>query len=156
MDEGPVIGDIAPDFTLKDVNGDSVRLSGFRDRINVLLAFYRGGADPYSVRWLSQLNDDYLFFRSLDTDIIAISSDNVDKARETATRHKIPFKILCDPKNDAIRKYRVYNDMIDNADAAAFIVDRAGKIRYKHVGKVPVDMPPNDNLLKTIRDMKPD
>jgi hypothetical protein len=35
-------------------------------------------------------------------------------------------------------------------------VDRAGKIRYKHVGKVPVDMPPNDNLLKTIRDMKPD
>jgi peroxiredoxin Q/BCP len=156
MDEGPIIGDLAPDFTLRDSNGDSVKLSGYRGRVNVLLAFYNGGADAYSVRWLSQLNDDYLFFRSLDTDIVAISSDNLDKTRETVRRHKIPFKVLSDPGNVAIREYRVYNDLGDGAKAAAFIIDPAGMVRYKYVGRVPVDMPPNDKLMETIRDMKVD
>lgn len=154
MDEGPAIGDEAPDFTLKDGNGDSVSLSGYRDRVNVLLAFYRGGSDPYSVRWLSRLNDDYLFFRSLDTDILAISADSVDKAWETASRHKIPFKVLADPEKTAIREYGVCTDLEDGADAAAFIIDREGRIRYRRVGKIPVDMPPNDKLIETLRDMR--
>jgi peroxiredoxin len=32
----------APDFTLEDYHGRSVRLSDFRDRANVLLVFNRG------------------------------------------------------------------------------------------------------------------
>jgi peroxiredoxin Q/BCP len=156
MDEGPVVGDLAPDFMLRDINGDSVKLSGYRGRVNMLLAFYNGGADAYSVRWLSQLNDDYLFFRSLDTDILAISSDNLGKAHETASRHKIPFKVLSDPDKVAIREYGVCSGLGDGAEAAVFIIDRAGRIRYRHIGKVPVDMPSNDRLMETIRNMKVD
>jgi peroxiredoxin len=154
MDEGPAIGDAAPDFTLRDGNGDSVSLSGYRDRVYVLLAFYRGGSDPYSVRWLSRLNDDYLFFRSLDADILAVSADGMEKARETASRYKIPFKVLADPQKVAIREYGVDNDMEDGDDAAAFIIDRRGRVRYKHISKVPVDMPPNDKLMETLRDLR--
>lgn len=33
-------GDMAPDFKLKDQNGKSVRLSKFRGKKNVVLAFY--------------------------------------------------------------------------------------------------------------------
>lgn len=35
-------GDLAPDFELKDINGNSVRLSSFRGRKPVVLAFLRG------------------------------------------------------------------------------------------------------------------
>jgi cytochrome oxidase Cu insertion factor (SCO1/SenC/PrrC family) len=43
-DVGPVtkfkVGDVAPDFTLRDQNGDPVKLSSFRGKQNVALAFY--------------------------------------------------------------------------------------------------------------------
>lgn len=34
------VGDIAPDFTLKDQNWKPVKLSDYRDKKNVILAFY--------------------------------------------------------------------------------------------------------------------
>jgi cytochrome oxidase Cu insertion factor (SCO1/SenC/PrrC family) len=34
------VGDLAPDFTLPDQNGKPVRLSDFRGKKNVVLAFY--------------------------------------------------------------------------------------------------------------------
>jgi peroxiredoxin len=35
-------GDFAPDFELEDINGNPIRLFGFRGRNFVLLAFLRG------------------------------------------------------------------------------------------------------------------
>jgi peroxiredoxin len=35
-------GDLAPDFELKDVNGNAIRLSSFRGSKPVVLAFLRG------------------------------------------------------------------------------------------------------------------
>lgn len=34
------VGDVAPDFTLRDQNGNQVKLSSFRGKKNVALAFY--------------------------------------------------------------------------------------------------------------------
>jgi cytochrome oxidase Cu insertion factor (SCO1/SenC/PrrC family) len=34
------VGDVAPDFTLPDTNGNPVKLSDFRGKKNVALAFY--------------------------------------------------------------------------------------------------------------------
>ena len=36
----PVIGQPAPDFALPGLEGETIRLSDFRERYNVLLAFY--------------------------------------------------------------------------------------------------------------------
>jgi len=35
-------GELAPDFELEDIHGNHVRLSSFRDRKPVVLAFLRG------------------------------------------------------------------------------------------------------------------
>ncbi len=117
----------------------------------MLLAFYRGESDPYSMRWLSQLNDDYLFFRSLDTEILAVSADSVEKAANTVKQYKIPFKLLSDPQKIVIKSYGVFDDLSECAEASVFIIDRTGTIRYKQVGIVPSDIPPNDKLMETIR-----
>ena len=34
------VGDMAPDFTLRDTSGNDVKLSDFRGKKNVVLAFY--------------------------------------------------------------------------------------------------------------------
>ncbi len=153
MEEHPKVGSLSPDFTLKDEHGDEVKLSSYRGRVNVLLAFYRGQSDPYSMKWLSQLKDDYLYFRGLDTEVLAISPDKVDEALNTSTLHKIPFKLLSDPKNIVIDEYGVKGAFNYGAEASVFIIDKSGNIRYKYIGKVPRDIPSNEVLLQTIRKM---
>jgi peroxiredoxin len=154
IEERTEAGNAAPDFKLKDSGGEDVRLSNYRGRVNVLIAFYRGAADPYSLRWLSRLSDDYLFFRSLDTDILAISPDDVEKARYTSNRYKLPFKLLSDPDTRVIREYGVYDELENGDDASIFIVDRSGMIRYRFVSKFPGEIPPNDKLMETLRRLK--
>ena len=153
MEEHPKVGSLAPDFALKDEHGDEVKLSSYRDRVNVLVAFYRGQSDPYSIKWLSQLKDDYLYFRGLDTEVLAISPDKVNEALNTSTLHKIPFKLLSDPDEKVIDEYGVKGAFKYGAEASVFIIDKAGKVRYKYIGKVPQDIPANDVLLKIIRKM---
>lgn len=153
IDEHPRVGALAPDFVLKDEHGDDVKLSSYRNRVNVLLAFYRGQSDPYSIKWLSQLKDDYLYFRGLDTEILAVSPDKVNEALNTVTLHKIPFKLLSDPQDKVIDEYGVRSAFNYGAEASVFIIDKAGMIRYKYIGKVPQDIPTNDILLETLRDM---
>ena len=153
IEEATGLGDMAPDFRLKDSAGEDVKLSNYRGRVKVLLAFYRGAADPYSLRWLSHLSDDYLFFRSLDAEVLAISPDNVEKARYTANRYKLPFKLLSDPGMNVIREYHVYDDLENGDDASIFLIDRDGRIRYRFMSKFPGEIPPNDKLIETLRHM---
>jgi hypothetical protein len=40
--ERVAVGDVAPDFSLRTLEGDTLTLSDFRGRQNVLLVFYRG------------------------------------------------------------------------------------------------------------------
>lgn len=149
----PEVGSVAPDFILEDFHGDEVRLSQYKDRINLVLAFYGGESDQYGMRWLSKLSDDYLFFRGMDTDILAISADSVEKARDTVNRYKIPFKLLSDPRKSAIRGYGVLDPLDCGAETSMFIVDRKGKIRYKYICKASGGIPLNDKLIETIRKM---
>ncbi len=46
--------------------GKTVRLADYKDKENVLLAFYRGESDIYSINWLKKLDEDYLEIRALD------------------------------------------------------------------------------------------
>ncbi len=151
IEEAAETGDVAPDFKLKDAQGEDVKLSNYRGRVKVLLAFYRGEADPYSMRWLSQLSDDYLFFRSLDADILAVSPDDLDTARDTATRYKLSFRLLADPGKNVIREYGVSDALENGNDASIFLIDREGRIRYRFVSKFPGEIPPNDKLMETLR-----
>jgi thioredoxin-dependent peroxiredoxin len=153
IEEGTGAGDFAPDFRLRDSQGEDVRLSNYKGRVNVLLVFYRGEADPYSMRWLSRLSDDYLFFRGLEADILAISPDDVETVRDTATRYKLPFKLLADPGKAVIREYGVYDDLENGDDASIFLIDRSGRIRYRFVSKFPGELPPNDKLMETLRNL---
>jgi peroxiredoxin len=154
LETGLDVGDIAPDFCLKDSVGDNVRLSDYREKENVLLAFYRGESDPYSTKWLSELRDDYLEVRGLDTDLLAISSDSVQKELDTGGRYSLPFKLLSDPGYDVIKTYRVYDDYTKTATAAAFIIDRSGRIRYKYVGGAPPDLPSDTIIIAQLRNLE--
>jgi peroxiredoxin Q/BCP len=153
IETGIDVGDSAPDFSLKDSVGDTVKLSDFIRKGNVLLVFYRGEDDRYSTQWLSGLRDDYLDIRGLDADVLAVSSDDPGTQLDTGGRYDLPFRLLSDQRCDVIRKYRVYDDFTKTATSAAFIVDRTGRIRYKYVSGAPPDLPPNTEIIGQLRNL---
>jgi peroxiredoxin len=151
LDTGLDVGDAAPDFSLKDTTGKTVRLADFKGKENVLLAFYRGESDIYSINWLKKLNEDYLEIRALTTEVIAISSDKENEEIFMKDKYALSFRLLPDPGCKVIRAYKVYDDFTHTATCAAFIIDRSGKIRYKYVSGAPPDLPDNGPILATLR-----
>ncbi len=97
LETGLDVGDFAPDFSLKDTKGKTVRLADFKGKENVLLAFYRGESDIYSINWLKKLDDDYLEIRALTTDVIAISADKENEVTFMKDKYSLSLRLLPDP-----------------------------------------------------------
>lgn len=154
MDSGINVGRHAPDFRLVDGEGGTARLSDFAGRQNVLLVFYRGEADPFSLKWLTMIKDEYVGIRALDTEVLAISTDHMKRAYDTGALYALPFRLLCDPTAVVVQAYNVFDDMTETSTSAAFIVDRNGVIRYKYVSGAPPDLPPVIEIIKVLQRME--
>lgn len=151
LETGLETGEFAPDFSLKDTAGHIVKLSDFRGKVNVLLAFYRGESDLYSINWLKALKDDYLEIRGLDSEVLAISSDKENEVTFMNDKYSLPFKLLPDPGCKVIKAYKVNDNFTHTATCAAFVLDRTGTIRYKYVSGAPPDLPDNTAIIATLR-----
>jgi peroxiredoxin len=151
METGLDVGDFAPDFSLEDTKGKTVRLADFKGKENVLLAFYRGESDLYSINWLKKLNEDYLQIRVLGSEVIAISSDKENEGTFMKNNYSLSLRLLPDPACNVIRMYRVYDELTRTATCAAFVINRSGKIRHKYVSWAPPDLPDNSAIFATLR-----
>jgi len=105
------VGQIAPDFTLPDQNGNSVQLS--RIGQPVMLVFYRGWWCPFCVRQLAELRA--LLTESDKIRVYAISVDPAEKSKEVIEKiakdgkGKLPFPILSDAGHQTIDAYGVFD-----------------------------------------------
>lgn len=151
METGTNVGDFASDFSLKDTKGKTVRLADFNGKENMLLAFYRGESDIYSINWLKKLDEDYLKIRALAAEVIAISADKENEVSFMKDKYSISLRLLPDPACRVISAYQVYDDMTRTATCAAFVIDRTGKIRHKYVSRAPPDLPDNAAIIATLR-----
>jgi len=75
------IGQEAPDFTLKDQDGNDVTLSSFRGQQSVVLVFYPFTFTGVCQGELCEIRDDPSAFDAADAQVLAISCD---------TRHRRP------------------------------------------------------------------
>ena len=103
----PRVGDLAPDFSLQDVVGQTVSL---RDSIGggyLVLLLYRGGWCPMCNRQLSGIAEDYEKFLATGAKILAISSEEPTRGREILHKLDLPYTLLTDPEHKVIELYGV-------------------------------------------------
>lgn len=150
------VGDAVPDFTLPDANDQVVRLADRLADGPVVLAFYRGGWCPYCNIELCTLARCQPIFASLGGQLIAISPERPEHARETKLTNELPFTVLSDVGNVVARQFglvfalpeklrSIYADFGINLPArngddsfelpvpATYVIDRRGIIRYAFV-----------------------
>jgi peroxiredoxin (alkyl hydroperoxide reductase subunit C) len=127
-----IAGTEAPDFTLKDQNGQPVMLSDFRDAKNVLLVFFPLAFTGICQGELDEIRDHLANYENDDTATLAISVGPPPTHKIWATQSGFTFPVLSDfwPHGAVAQAYGVFNDGAGIANRGTFVVDRCGVIRF--------------------------
>ena len=104
----PTIGNPAPTFTLLNQDNDSVSLSDFKGRKNVLIYFYPKAMTPGCTTQACGLRDTMSELEALDTVVLGISPDPVPKLGKFIEKHELNFTLLSDEDHAVADKYGVW------------------------------------------------
>ena len=100
------IGMKAPDFTLKDKNGNDFTLSSLLGK-KVVLYFYPKDNTPGCTRQACAFAGAYKQFEAKGVEVVGISKDSVASHVKFAEKYDLPFILLSDPDRVAIEAYGV-------------------------------------------------
>ena len=144
------VGDVAPDFELPASGNRTVKLSDFRGKKNVLLAFYPFAFSPVCSLQLPGLQQSLSEFQKLNTAVLGISVDIKHSSAAFAEHLHLDFPLVSDFNKEATAAYGVLREG-GFAERALFVIDRGGIIAYAHVnaiGEVPDNGPVFEVLQK--------
>jgi len=149
------VGEKAPDFELKDTQGNTVRLSDLlKEGKLVILAFYPAAFSPVCGDEMSLYQETQDEFERLGAQVVGISVDNWWSVAAFAKARGITFPLLSDfhPKGAVAAKYGVLRD--DGvAERALFIIDPQGVIRYSYVSPI-LENPGADRVIEALEQVQ--
>ena len=103
------VGTKAPDFTLKDKDGNEVSLSDFAGK-KVVLYFYPKDSTPGCTKQACSYRDNFGQFREKGVVVIGISKDSIKAHTNFAAKNDLPFLLLSDQELQAIQAYDVWHE----------------------------------------------
>jgi peroxiredoxin Q/BCP len=151
------VGDPAPDFTLPTATGDSLRLSDFRGKADVVLFFYPKDNSPACSTEACSFRDSFEAFRDAGAEVIGVSSDTEASHRRFVDKYRLPFHLVSDTSGSVRASYAVPRTLGLIPGRVTYVIDRAGVIRHifssqfqpaRHVAEAL-------DILNTLRDGSP-
>lgn len=103
------IGTKAPNFTLKNQEGNDISLVDFLGK-KVVLYFYPKDNTPGCTSQACGFAEHYPDFIEQGAVVIGISKDSVESHRKFADKYNLPFILLSDPELIAIQAYDVWKE----------------------------------------------
>lgn len=136
------IGDMAPDFVLRDQAGKEFKLSDFRGK-RVLLSFHPAAFTGICSAQMKSLEENQETFESLNTVAVGLSVDTIPSKRAWAKELGITnTRLLADfwPHGAIAKLYGIFREKEGFSERANIIVDEAGKIvffKVYEIGQLP-------------------
>jgi peroxiredoxin len=126
------VGDLAPDFTLRNQHGQDVTLSSFRGEKTVVLVFFPFAFSGICTDELRGIRDDRAAFEADGAEVLAVSCDHMFSNRAFADQEGYTFSVLSDfwPHGEVARAYGIFNADAGAAERGTYIVDRDGIVRW--------------------------
>ncbi|MEY4019210.1 MAG: hypothetical protein RLZZ590_510 [Actinomycetota bacterium] len=130
-----IIGDQAPDFDLVNQFGESVKLSDFRGKKNVVIVFYPLSFSGICTGELCELRDNFASFQDASVELLAISVDSKFVQKLFAEHEKYEFNVLADfwPHGGVASQYGVFLDEHGFANRATFVINKDGELVAKFI-----------------------
>ena len=144
------IGDEAPDFTLKDKNGEDWTLAAHRGQTIVLL-FYPGDDTPVCTAQLCSVRDNWADYAATGAEVVGISTDSADSHRKFAEKHGLTLNLLADEQGTVSALYGMKSWLPGRAARGVVVIDKAGRIAHHKVQAMSLFRPSDDEVLTAIR-----
>ena len=123
-------GNPAPDFTLSDASGRTVRLADYRGKKAVVLYFYPKDDTPGCTKEACTFRDQYQDFQDAGAEVIGVSSDSTASHSKFAEKYRLPFVLVADPGGAVRKKYGVPATLGLLPGRVTFVIDREGIVRH--------------------------
>jgi len=125
------VGDPAPDFQLKGTGKTEFRLSDYRGKKNVVLAFFPAAFSPVCSQQMPRIQSQRSDFDASEAVVVGISVDNVWALEAFVQQMGLEFPLLSDfyPHGAVAEKYGVLREN-GVAGRAVIGIDKEGIVRY--------------------------
>ena len=102
-------GDIAPDFTVKDENGEAVKLSDLRGQ-KVVLYFYPKDDTPGCTKEACSFRDNFSALTNENIKVLGVSTNNEKSHQKFIAKYDLPFTLLADTDHAIADLYGSYGE----------------------------------------------
>ena len=121
-------GTKAPNFSVKDHNGNTVSLTDFSGK-KIVLWFYPKADTPGCTIEGKGFRDDYEKFTEKNTVILGVSLDNETDNKAFAEKFNFPYPLLCDVNHEIALAYKAIKGSQDEyASRISYVIDANGNI----------------------------
>ena len=126
------VGDNAPDFAIKDHNGNLVKLSDYGGKTLVLWFYPKastGGWTAEGLGFQERIQD----YKEKGVEILGASTDSIDANAKFATEQGFTYPLLCDTEREVCLAYGACKSPSDNtAKRISYVIGPDGKIAQAH------------------------
>lgn len=159
-----VVGTQAPDFTAQTPLHGAFTLSQALARSPVAVVFFRAFATgnrlkiggfrlsrslcPTCQLMLVDLSRHYERIRELGAEVAAVSTVQLQELDAVIKMGEPKFPICADADAAIVQRYGVYDTLWRHPKPAAFLIDRQGVIRYRHIAEQQTDLPRAEELVE--------
>ncbi len=143
-------GNDAPDFTLKDGDGNDWTLSNHRGKTVVLL-FYPGDNTPVCTAQLCSVRDHWSEYQATGAEVVGISTDSVESHKDFAEKNELPLKLLADTDRSVSSVYNMKSWLPGRSARGVVVIDKEGKIAYSKAEAISLFKPADEDVLEAIK-----
>lgn len=140
----PQVGQQAPDFTLRDEEGQEVKLSDLRGK-TVVLVFFPLAFSPICEGEMCEIRDIWSEFEGTGAEVFGISRDSVFALKAWKQAKGLRNRFLSDMKGEVARLYGAWNEDRAIANRVTVVIDRNGTVTW-------TDQTPNPGVARNQRD----
>ena len=139
------IGEQAPDFKLFNSEKKEISLADFKGQNLVILFFPLAFTGVCTIE-LCTVRDDIANYKNINSAVVGVSVDSVFTLAKFKEEQGLNFDLLSDFNAEAATAYGAkYDSFVMNmknvARRAAFVIDKAGIVRYAEVLESAGDLP---------------
>jgi peroxiredoxin len=146
------IGQQAPDFTLYTTFNDTITLSGYAGKKNVLLFFFPLAFTGNCTKQLCYARDNMAVYNKIDAQVIGVSVDSVATLNKFAAEQGLDFPLVSDFNKEVSTTYDCLHESFTHMNMkgvskrSAFVIDKQGIVQYAEVLDNPGDLPNFDAI----------
>ena len=154
-----MIGEPAPNFTLKNTSKEDVSLEDFSGTC-VILAFYPGAFTGVCDSEMCSFQDNLAKLNVSNATVLGISVDSPWANAEFASKYNLDFDLLSDIDRDVVEAYDAKFvglggiDGYTSANRVVIIADKEGIVRHRWVAENPGVEPDYDEIVSIAQSLE--